>query len=61
MAQPGKAVPDGLEEIVRTVSVLDVGGMNQHEQHQAERVSDDMALASLDLLARCTAGDAKHC
>ncbi|EAV40157.1 hypothetical protein SIAM614_00090 [Stappia aggregata IAM 12614] len=31
--------------------------MNQHEQHQVKRVGDDMALASLDLLALVIAGN----
>ena len=57
MAQPGEPVSNGFQNIRRTVPVLNVGGMNQYEQHQAECVSDDMALASLDLLARVIAAN----
>ena len=57
MAQSGEPVSNGFQNIRRTVPVLNVGGMNQYEQHQAECVSDDMALASLDLLARVIAAN----
>jgi hypothetical protein len=37
------------------VAVLDVGGMDARAQQQTERVDQDVALASLDLLARVVA------
>ena len=38
-----------------TVAILNVGGMNSNAQQQTERVDEDMALASRDLLARIEA------
>ena len=37
------------------VAILNVGGMHCHAQQQAERIDDDMALATRDLLARIEA------
>jgi len=51
MAQPGETVADGFQDIGCAVAVLDIGFMDNHEQHQTERISDDVALAALDLLA----------
>src|SRR5512134_3979217 len=42
---------DLLQHRQAAVPVLDVGGQDGHPQHQAERIDDRMALASLDLLA----------
>jgi len=49
VAQPGKAVADGLEQRRGSVSILHIGRMNQDEEHQPECVSDDVALAAVDL------------
>src|SRR5215217_1114509 len=49
VAQPGKPVADGLEQGRGSVSILHIGRMNQDEEHQSECVSDDVALAALDL------------
>ena len=38
-----------------TVAVLDVGGMNDHAQQEAERIDENVTLASADLLARIEA------
>ena len=38
MTQPGEAITDGLEEARGTITVLDIGGVDDDEQHQAERV-----------------------
>jgi len=35
----------------RTIAVLDIGGMNDDIQQEAERVDEDVALAARDLLA----------
>src|SRR5918997_2222582 len=51
MAQPGIQRPDGGEHLHRTVAVLDVRGMNAQPDQMALRVSDDVALAPLDLFA----------
>lgn len=55
MAQPGEAVADRLDEIDRAVTVLNAGGVNRDEQHQPERVGNDVTLAAHDLLARVIA------
>ena len=34
-----------------TIPVLDIGGMNDNVQQQAQRVDQDVPLATLDLLA----------
>jgi hypothetical protein len=52
VAQPREALADRLEHIDRPVAVLNVGGMDQDEQHEATGVRDDMTLPALDLLAR---------
>ena len=56
MAQPGKAIADGFEDIDRTVAVLNVavlniGGVDQDEYQKTAGVGDDMPLAALHLLA----------
>jgi len=38
-----------------TVAILHVGGVDDHAQQEAERIDEDVALASLDLLARIEA------
>lgn len=55
MAQPGEAMTDGFQKGWRAVPILNVGGVDDHEQHIAQRVGEDMALAALDLLARVVA------
>ena len=41
-----------LDQQLTTVTVLDVGGVNDQREDQTERVNDDMALAPLGFLAR---------
>ena len=41
-----------LEDALATVAVWHGGGGDHHDQHQADRVDHDMALAAVDLLAR---------
>src|SRR5215218_6951135 len=59
VAQPCKPVADGLEQRRGSVSILHIGRMNQDEEHDAQCVSDDVALAAVDLfpgvVARYTA------
>ncbi len=57
MAQPGKAVADGLQQLGRAVAVLDIGAMDDQCDQKAQGVGDDMALAALDLLAGVKATD----
>jgi hypothetical protein len=38
-----------------TVTILDAGSMNDHVQQQAERIDENVPLATLDLLARIKA------
>ncbi len=52
MPQPRTAEADGLDHIRRAVPVLDVGGMNEYEEQEAECVGDDVALAAFHLLSR---------
>ena len=40
------------DQQLTTVTVLDVGGVNDQREDQTERVNDDMALAPLGFLAR---------
>jgi hypothetical protein len=37
------------------ITVLNVGGMNDNVQQEAQRVDEDVPLATLDLLARVVA------
>ena len=49
VAQPWKPVADGLEQRRGSVAILHIGRMNKDEEHEAQRVSDDVALAPVDL------------
>src|SRR5215210_5610021 len=49
VAQPWKAVADGLEQRRCSVSILSIGRMNKDDEHQPECVGDDGALAAVDL------------
>lgn len=51
MAQPRPALEYGFQDGRRAVAVLDVGGVNDDADQQAQRVDDDVPLAALDLLA----------
>ena len=51
MTQPGETVANGLYEIACAVAILNVGCMNDHEQHQSDRVGNDVTFAALDLLS----------
>ena len=43
------------QQVESTIPVLDIGGMNDNVQQQAQRVDQDVPLATLDLLARVVA------
>jgi hypothetical protein len=58
MAQPGIKGADRGEHLHRAITVLDVGGVNAQADEMALRVGDDVALASLDLLASIKAARA---
>ena len=47
-----EAAGASIENQPRPVAVLNVGGMNDNVQQEAERIDKDMALAPGDLLAR---------
>src|SRR3954466_4256831 len=49
VAQPWKPVADGLEQRRGSVAILHIGRMNKDEEHDAQRVGDDVALAAVDL------------
>ena len=44
-----------LQQITRSVTVLNIGGQNAHAEQEAERVDEDVALAARDFLARVKA------
>lgn len=52
VAQPWMAEPDRPEQVGSAVSILNIGPVDPHEDQEAERVGDDVALAPFDLLAR---------
>lgn len=58
MAQPRPALEDGFQNDGRTVAVLDVGGVNDDTDQQAQRVEDDVPLAAQDFLAGIKATNA---
>ena len=47
--------PRAPQQVTRAVAVLNVGGQNAHAEQEAERVDEDVALATRDLLARIEA------
>ena len=47
-----EAAGPSIEDQPRSVAVLNIAGMNDHVQQKTERIDQDMALASGDLLAR---------
>ena len=51
----GKRAARRAQQFAGTVAILDVGGMDDDAQQEAERVDEDMALAARDLLARIEA------
>jgi len=57
MAQPREAIPDGFEHIDGPIPVLDIGGMDEDEDEVAAGIGQDVALATLDLLARIIAAN----
>ena len=55
MPEPWEAVADSVKHIGRTVTILDFSGVDQGVDQIALGVGEDVALASLDLLARVIA------
>ena len=51
VSQPGPAGPDGAQDRWRSVAILNAGRVNHEPDQQAERVGDDVPLATLDPLA----------
>ena len=51
----GEQAPRRTEQVAGAVAILNVGGMDDDAQQEAERVDEDMALATRDLLARIKA------
>lgn len=51
MTQPWEAAADRRQHVDGAVTILDIGGMDEDEDQKAASVGDDMALASLHLLA----------
>lgn len=57
VAQPWMAEPDRLQQVGSSVAILNIGPVDPHEDQEAERVGDDVALAPFDLLARVIAAN----
>jgi hypothetical protein len=57
MPQPGEALAYRLEYIDGAIAVLNVGGMDEDEDHEAASVGEDMPFPALDLLARVITAD----
>ena len=55
MLQLWKAFADAGQNIRRTVTILNIGGMDNGSDEKALCIGDDMALPALDLLARVIA------
>ena len=55
-----EAAGASIENQSRAVAVLNVGGMNDNVQQEAERIDKDVALAPGDLLARVKPLRVKH-
>jgi len=53
--QSQKGVLDQGQDKLGTVAVLNVGRMDDGDQHEPEHIYEQMALASIDLLARIVA------
>jgi len=51
----GKQTARRPQHLAGTIAILHVGGVDDHTQQEAERIDEDVALASLDLLARIEA------
>ena len=51
----GEGAARRAEQFAGTVTILHIGGMNADAQQEAERIDEDMALATRDLLARIEA------
>ena len=50
-----KAPPDAPQQITCAITVLNIGRQDVHTEQKAERVDEDVALATRDLLARIEA------
>ena len=58
MPRPRRAISHGLHEDRQPFTILNGGAVDDDEQHAAQRVGDDMALAARNLLARVMATNA---
>lgn len=50
-----KTPPRPPQQIMRSVTVLNIGGQHAHAEQEAKRVDEDVALAALNFLARVKA------
>ena len=55
MSKPRKRIADRIENYGSAIPILDVGTMDGQPHEQSRRVGDDMALTSVDFLARIVA------
>jgi hypothetical protein len=56
-AKPHQGAGEGPEYQFGSVAVLDVGGMDDHAEHQSQGIDDQVTLASTDFLARIVTAD----
>jgi hypothetical protein len=52
VSQPREAGSNGSEDARRAVAILEVGGMDDRRDQQAQGIGQDMTLAAFDFLAR---------
>src|SRR6202011_1726290 len=51
VAQPGEEIVNGFDDERGAIAVLNIGGVNLGADEEANRIGDDMALASFDFFA----------
>jgi hypothetical protein len=52
LAKSTSIVSAAVEHQRHSIAILNIGGMDRYAQQQAERIDEDMALATRDFLAR---------
>ncbi len=50
-------MPEALQQQLRPLAILHVGGRDDHHQDQAERVDEEVPLAAFDLFVRIKAAE----
>ena len=55
VGQAREALGDALEDLPRPVAIRNIGGMDDHRQHQTDRIDEQMALAAVQFLGAIVA------